>query len=222
MSPPVSIATRNRAANQIGSMPNCCTMGTKIGSVISMIGNGPMNIPMKTTSMIIMKTIASSEMSRLRTASTIPKVAPVKARSCEKVTAPDTISSTMTEMLALENIVSPKTLGVRRRRSAASSSVAKAPVAAASLGVAMPRKMTPTTEKTITDSGRMLTVVAVSFFAQADLRNIEGRREMRLQVAAAEDVEDVEQRHQEPRHDDADQDASDRDIADHAQNHRQR
>jgi hypothetical protein len=115
----------------------------------------------------------------------MPKVAPVKARSCEKVTAPDTISSTMTEMLALENIVSPKTFGVSRRRSAASSSVAKAPVAAASLGVAMPRKMTPTTEKTINDSGTMLTTVAVAS-RPADLRHVEGWGEMRLQVAAAE------------------------------------
>ena len=87
----------------------------------------------------------------------------MNAKSCENVMAPDMISNTITEILALENIVSPKTLNVSRRFRAAKIRTEKAPVAAASLGVAIPKKMTPTTEKITNASGRILIAVADSF-----------------------------------------------------------
>ena len=69
----------------------------------------------------------------------------------------------MTEILALENIVSPKILNVNRLFSAAKIRTEKAPVAAASLGVAIPIKMTPTTEKITNASGRILVTVEEIF-----------------------------------------------------------
>lgn len=151
---PISKVRRNIIPNHTGSIPTAITIGINMGIVIIIIETCSINMPRKIRTNCIAIRRAILDMARLVTNSTSPKVAPLKASSWLKVFDAKIIMNTITVIRMVPSAHFFKMAESIFLYAAARMSAPRAPVAEASVGVAIPKKITPTTRKMIPVKGK--------------------------------------------------------------------